>query len=76
MLWRSASPARRPAGFIEPCLAKTWSKLKGENQLPKVVQRVTFRDGVDRGAAGTLRDGTEPQRRGFGYRILNKRLTY
>jgi putative transposase len=27
--------------------AKTWRKLKGENQLPKVVQRVTFRDGVE-----------------------------
>ena len=27
--------------------AKTWRKLKGENQLPKVVQGVTFRDGVE-----------------------------
>ena len=26
--------------------AKTWRRLKGENQLPKVVQGVTFRDGV------------------------------
>ena len=25
--------------------AKTWRKLKGENQLPKVIQGVTFRDG-------------------------------
>ena len=25
--------------------AKTWRRLKGENQLPKVVQRVTFRNG-------------------------------
>ena len=26
--------------------AKTWRRLKGENQLPKVVQGVTFRDGA------------------------------
>ena len=27
--------------------AKKWRRLKGENQLPKVVQGVTFRDGVE-----------------------------
>ena len=27
--------------------AKTWHRLKGENQLPKVVQGVTFSDGVE-----------------------------
>ena len=27
--------------------AKTWRKLKGENQLPKVIQGVTFSDGVE-----------------------------
>jgi hypothetical protein len=27
--------------------AKTWRRLNGENQLPKVVQGVTFRDGVE-----------------------------
>ena len=27
--------------------AKTWRRLKGENQLPKVVQGVTFRDVVE-----------------------------
>jgi putative transposase len=27
--------------------AKTWRLLKGENQLPKVVQGVTFRNGVE-----------------------------
>jgi len=26
---------------------KTWHRLKGENQLPKVVQGVTFRNGVE-----------------------------
>ena len=26
--------------------AKTWRKLKGENQLPKVIQGVKFRDGI------------------------------
>jgi len=27
--------------------AKTWRRLKGENQLPKVIQGVTFHDGVE-----------------------------
>jgi hypothetical protein len=27
--------------------AKTWRKLKGENQLPKVIQGVKFRDGIE-----------------------------
>ena len=27
--------------------AKTWRRLQGQNQLPKVVQGVTFRDGVE-----------------------------
>jgi len=27
--------------------AGTWRRLKGENQLPKVVQGVTFRNGVE-----------------------------
>ena len=27
--------------------AKTWHRLKGENQLPKVVQGVTFYDGIE-----------------------------
>jgi transposase-like protein len=27
--------------------AKTWHKLKGENQLPKVIQGVTFKNGVE-----------------------------
>src|ERR671917_764474 len=27
--------------------ARTWRRLKGENQLPKVIQGVTFRDGIE-----------------------------
>ena len=27
--------------------AKTWRRLKGENQLPKVVQGITFINGVE-----------------------------
>ena len=27
--------------------AKTWHKLKGENQLPKVIQGVSFRDSLE-----------------------------
>ncbi len=26
---------------------KTWHRLKGENQLPKVIQGVTFQNGVE-----------------------------
>jgi putative transposase len=27
--------------------ARSWRRLKGENQLPKVIQGVTFRNGVE-----------------------------
>ena len=27
--------------------ARTWRRLKGENQLPKVIEGVTFKDGVE-----------------------------
>ncbi len=27
--------------------ARTWRRLKGENQLPKLIQGVTFHDGVE-----------------------------
>jgi hypothetical protein len=27
--------------------ARTWRRLKGENQLPKLIQGVTFRDGIE-----------------------------
>jgi putative transposase len=27
--------------------AKTWRRLQGQNQLPKVITGVTFRDGVE-----------------------------
>jgi hypothetical protein len=27
--------------------AKTWGRLKGENQLPKVVQGVKFKNGIE-----------------------------
>ena len=27
--------------------AKTWRRLKGQNQLPKVLEGVTFKDGVE-----------------------------
>ena len=33
--------------------AKTWRRLKGESQLPKVVRDATFRDGVEVTAAPT-----------------------
>ena len=27
--------------------AKTWRRLKGENQLPKIVEGVRFQDGIE-----------------------------
>jgi putative transposase len=27
--------------------AKTWRRLKGENQLPKVIDGVRFKDGIE-----------------------------
>jgi putative transposase len=27
--------------------SKTWRRLKGENQLPKVIQGVKFKDGIE-----------------------------
>ncbi len=33
--------------------AKTWRRLKGENQLPKVIEGVTFEDGIEVIAANT-----------------------
>ena len=27
--------------------ARSWRRLKGENQLPKVIEGVTFKDGVE-----------------------------
>jgi putative transposase len=27
--------------------ARTWRRLKGENQLPKVIEGVTFKDGIE-----------------------------
>jgi hypothetical protein len=30
-----------------PAAAKTWRRLKGENQLPEVVQGVKFQNGIE-----------------------------
>jgi putative transposase len=35
--------------------AKTWRRLQGQNQLPKVIEGVTFRDGVEDTSASTHR---------------------
>jgi putative transposase len=40
--------------------AKTWRKLKGENQLPKVIQGVTFKDGVEVSNTPVSRDSKDP----------------
>src|SRR5271155_2361254 len=43
----SQDPARLMVFKLVMAAAKTWRRLKGENQLPKVVQGVTFRNGVE-----------------------------
>jgi putative transposase len=43
----SQDTARLMVFKLVTAAAKTWRRLKGENQLPKVVQGVTFRDGVE-----------------------------
>jgi len=43
----SQNTARLMVFKLVMAAAKTWHKLKGENQLPKVVQGVTFRNGVE-----------------------------
>ena len=43
----SPTTARLMVFKLVMAAAKTWHRLKGENQLPKVVQGVTFRNGVE-----------------------------
>src|SRR3954449_13473647 len=43
----SPTTARLMVFKLTMAAAKTWRRLKGENQLPKVVRGVTFRDGVE-----------------------------
>jgi len=43
----SQDTARLMVFKLVTAAAKTWRRLKGENQLPKVVQGVIFRDGVE-----------------------------
>jgi putative transposase len=43
----SSSTARLMVFKLVMAAAKTWRRLKGENQLPKVIAGVTFRDGIE-----------------------------
>src|SRR3954470_12696119 len=43
----SSSTARLMVFKLVMAASKTWRRLKGENQLPKVVAGVTFRDGTE-----------------------------
>ena len=43
----SQDTARLTVFKLVMAAAKTWRRLKGENLLPKVVQGVTFRNGVE-----------------------------
>ncbi len=43
----SQDTARLMVFKLAMAAAKTWRRLKGENQLPKVIRGVTFRDGVE-----------------------------
>jgi hypothetical protein len=41
-----ACPGASAKAIARPAAARTWHPLKGENQLPKVLQGVRFRNGV------------------------------
>lgn len=43
----SQDTARLMVFKLVTAAAKSWRKLNGENQLPKVIQGITFRDGVE-----------------------------
>ena len=43
----SAKTAKLMVFKLVNAAAKTWRRLKGENQLPKVVQGVKFKNGVE-----------------------------
>ena len=43
----SSSTARLMVFKLVMAAAKTWRRLKGENQLPRVVAGATFRDGTE-----------------------------
>jgi putative transposase len=43
----SQDTARLMVFKLVTAAAKTWRKLNGQNQLPKVIQGITFRDGVE-----------------------------
>jgi putative transposase len=43
----SATTAKLMVFKLVTAAAKTWRRLKGENQLPKVVQRVRFQNGIE-----------------------------
>ena len=43
----SQDTARLMVFTLVMAAAKTWRRLNGENQLPKVIRGVTFRDGVE-----------------------------
>ena len=43
----SQATARLMVFKLVTAAAKTWRRLKGENQLPKVIQGVTFTNGVE-----------------------------
>jgi putative transposase len=43
----SQDTARLMVFKLVTAAAKTWRRLNGENQLPKVIRGVTFRDGVE-----------------------------
>ena len=43
----SAKTAKFMVFKLVNAAAKTWRRLKGENQLPKVVQGVKFKNGIE-----------------------------
>jgi len=42
-----AFPGHRQAFKLISAASRTWRRLQGENQLPKIIQGVKFRDGIE-----------------------------
>ena len=47
LLRQDSKGAAAPHFKLVNAAAKTWRRLKGENQLPKVVQGIKFQNGIE-----------------------------
>ena len=55
----SAKTAKLMVFKLVNAAAKTWRRLKGENQLPKVVQGIKFQNGIELRPSGDVRQARD-----------------